>query len=108
MYINHLYLPLFNFVYIFFLFFLSFPLNILVSFNFIALFPTWHLALVLLSSCALLSFVLVDILFAFLCLSGESIILNFCRTILILIMGVYVYICVYIYIYIQSQFLLLL
>ena len=32
------------------LFFLSFPLNIFVSFVFIALFPTWHLALVLFSS----------------------------------------------------------
>ena len=46
MYINP-HLPLFNFAY---LFFLSFPLNIFVSFVFIALFPTWHLALVLFSS----------------------------------------------------------
>ena len=43
MYINLLHLPLFNFAY---LFFLSFPLNRFVSFVFIALFPTWHLALV--------------------------------------------------------------
>ena len=49
MYIN-LHLPLFNFAYLFFLFFLSFPLNIFVSFVFTALFPTWHLALVLFSS----------------------------------------------------------
>ena len=50
MYINLLYLPLFNFAY---LFFLSFPLNIFVSFVFTALFPTWHLALVLFSSLCL-------------------------------------------------------
>ena len=47
MYINLLYLPLFNFAH---LFFLSFPLNIFVTFIFIALFPNWHLALVLFSS----------------------------------------------------------
>jgi len=46
MYIN-LYILLFNFTY---LFFLSFSLNIFVSFIFIALFPNCHLALVLLSS----------------------------------------------------------
>ena len=46
-YINLLHLAPFNFAY---LFFLSFPLNIFVSFIFIALFPTWHLALVLFSS----------------------------------------------------------
>ena len=53
MYINLLHLPLFNFAYLFFLFFiffLSFPLNIFVSFVFVALFPTWHLTLVLFSS----------------------------------------------------------
>ena len=33
-----------------YLFFLSFPLNIFVSFAFIALFPNWHLALVLFCS----------------------------------------------------------
>ena len=47
MYINLLHQPLLNFVY---LFFLSFPLNIFVNFVFIALFPTWHLALVSFSS----------------------------------------------------------
>ena len=47
MYINLLYLPLFNFVY---LFFLSLPLNIFVHFIFIVLFPSQHLALVLFSS----------------------------------------------------------
>ena len=52
MYKDLLYLPLFNFAYLFFLFFffLSFPLNLFVSFIFIALFPNWHLALVLFSS----------------------------------------------------------
>ena len=41
---------LFNFSYLFFLFFLSFLLNIFVSFIYIALFPIWHLILVLFSS----------------------------------------------------------
>jgi len=50
MYINLIYLPLFNFAYLFFLFFLSIPLNKFVSFVFITLFPTWHLASVLFSS----------------------------------------------------------
>ena len=49
LYIN-LHLPLSNFAYIFFIFFLSFPINILVSFIFIALCLSWHLALFLLSS----------------------------------------------------------
>ena len=44
------YLPLFNFAYLFFLFFLSFPLNIFLNFIFFALFPNWHLPLVLFSS----------------------------------------------------------
>ena len=43
------YLPLFN-LHICSLFFLFFPLNIFVSFIFIALFLNWHLALVLFSS----------------------------------------------------------
>ena len=100
MYIN-LHLPLFNFAYAFFLFFLSIPLNIFVSFIFFAFFPNWHLALVLFSSlcfCALVTFVLVDIIFGFLCLSGQSIVLYFCWTVLILLMSVYVYV------YIQSHF----
>ena len=53
MYINLLHPPLFNCAYLFFLFFLSFPLNIFVSFAFIALVHTWHLALVLFSSLCL-------------------------------------------------------
>ena len=51
LYINLLHLPLFNCAYLFFLSFL--PLNIFVSFVFIALFPTWHLGLVLFSSLCL-------------------------------------------------------
>ena len=93
MYINHLYLPLFNFVYIFFLFFLSFLLNILVSFNFIALFPTWHLALVLLSSCALFSFVLVDIIFAFVC----QVNLLYLIFVGLFLFWLWVYMCIYMY-----------
>jgi len=46
MYINLLYLPLFNFAYLFLLSFLS----TFVNFGFIAFLPTWHLALVLFSS----------------------------------------------------------
>ena len=49
-YINLIYLLLFNFACLFFLFFLSFSLNIFVSFIFIALYPNWHLGLVLFSS----------------------------------------------------------
>ena len=75
MYINLLHLPLFKFAY---LFFLSFPLNIFVSSIFIALFPNWHLALVLFSSCALVNFILVDIIYGFLCSLGQSIVLFLC------------------------------
>ena len=54
MYIDLLHLPLLNWACLFFLFFflsfLSFPFNIFVSFVFIALFPTWHLASVLFSN----------------------------------------------------------
>ena len=102
MYINLLHLPLFNFAYLVSPSFLSFlSCQHFVSFMFIALFPNWHLTLVLFSSCALVSFVLVDIIFGFLCLPGQSIVLYFCWTVLILLMGVYVYV------YIQSHFLLL-
>ena len=54
----------FNFAYLFFLSFLSlFPLNVFVSFIFIALFQNWHLALVLCSSLCFtyLVFFLTDI-----------------------------------------------
>ena len=41
--------------------------------------------------CALVSFAQVDVIFGFLCLPGQSIVLYFCWTVLILLMGVYVY-----------------
>ena len=94
MYIN-LHLPQFNFAYLFFLFFfLSFPLNIFVSFIVFALFPTWHFALVLFSSFyfSYLCSELVGIIFGFLCLLGQSI-LYFCWTVLTLLMG-YMYMCI--------------
>ena len=62
-------------IYSFFIFFLSFPLHIFVCFIFIALFPTGHLALALFSSCALVNFILVDIIYGFLCSLGQSIVL---------------------------------
>ena len=92
MYINLLYLPLFNFTYLFFLFFVSFPLNILATFVFTAVFPTWHLFCFPL--CALVSFVLVDIIFGFLCLLDQYIVLHFCWTVLILHIRC-IFICVY-------------
>ena len=42
--------PAFSFINLYYCFFLSFPLNIVVSFSFNALFPSWHFALVLFSS----------------------------------------------------------
>ena len=51
MYINLLHLPLFNFAYIVFPSFLPFlACQHFVSFTFIALFPNWHITLVLFSS----------------------------------------------------------
>ena len=93
---------LINFSYLFFLFFLYFPLNLFVSFIFIALFPNWHLTLVLFSSLCFNYFVLADIIFGSLHSLGQFIVLYFCWTVLILLMGVYVYM------YIQSYFLFLL
>ena len=95
MYIN-LHLLLFNFAYLFFLFF---PLNKFIII--IALFPTWHLALVLFFTLCF-SFVLVDIIFGFFYSLDQSIVLYFCLTVLIFFMGVYVFV------YIQPHFLLLL
>ena len=51
--------------------------------------------------CALVGFVMVDIILGFLCSLGQSIVLYFCWTVLILLMGVYGYV------YIQSHCLLL-
>ena len=53
MYIN-VYIYIFNFAYLFVLFFLSFSYNIFVNFTFTALFHNWHLALDLFSSLCLL------------------------------------------------------
>ena len=44
--------------------------------------------------CALVSFVLLDIIFGFLCSPGQSIALNFCWTVLILL-WVYMYMCIF-------------
>ena len=92
MYINLLYLPLFNFAY---LFFLSFPLNIFVSFIFIALFPNWHLALVLFSSLYLSQFCSGRHKFWFPLFAGSIYCTVFHQTVFILLMGVYVCMCVY-------------
>ena len=94
MYIYFLQLPLFKFSYLFFLSFLSFLSSQNICFVFIALFPTWHLELVLFSIGAFVSLVLnlVDIIFGFLCLVGLSIELYFCWIVLILLMDVCVYI----------------
>ena len=57
MYINALYLPLFNFAYLFFLSFLSFlSSQHICQFYFIALFPNWHRALVLFFSLCFIYF----------------------------------------------------
>ena len=103
MYINLLQLPIFNFAYLFFLSFFS-----LLSFQHICqlcfhcfISPVGTLLQFCFPVCALISFVLVDIIFGFLGLPCQSIALFFCWTVLILIMGVYV--CVYM----QSHFLLL-
>jgi len=99
MYVN-LHLPLFNFAYLFFLFLLSFPLNLFVSFIFIALFPNWHLALVLFSSLCFISSVLVDITFGFLCLLDQYIVLHCCWTVLILRIR-----CIFICLYSETLFI---
>ena len=91
-YINLLYLPPFNFAYLFFLFFLTFSLK-----YFLVLFSLLYSPIGILHQfcfivCALISFVLVDITFVFLCLLGQFIVLYFCQTALISIMDVYVYV----------------
>ena len=90
MYINLLYLPLFNFAY---LFFLSFLLNIFFSFIFIALFSNWHPAFCF-PVCALVRIVPADIIFGFLCLLCQSIVLYFCWTVLYLL-KVFLYMCIF-------------
>ena len=67
---------------------------------------TWRLQSELFQECAdsvlEMAYVLVVIIFGFLYLLGQSIVLYFCWTVVILLMGVYVYV------YIQSHILFLL
>ena len=98
---THLHLPLLNFAYVFFLSFLPF-LSTYLLFLFSLLYSPIGTSLEFcFPVCALVSFVLVDIIFHFLCSPSQSLVLYFCWTVLILLMGVYVYV------YIQSHFLLL-
>ena len=90
MYINHIYLPLFNFVYLFFLFFSTY---FLVLFSLLYS-PIGTLLQFCFPVCASVSFVLVDITFAFLCSPGQSIVLYFCWIVLILLMGI-MYMCIF-------------
>ena len=91
MYIN-LPLLLFKFVY---LFFLSFPLNIFISLIVIALFPSWHLALVLFSSLCfrLVLFLTGGYYFWFPLFTCQSIVLYFLGTIWFCL-WVYIYVCI--------------
>ena len=74
MYINLLYLPLFNFAYLFFFPFLSTYLLVLFS---LLCSPIGTLLLFCFPVCALVSFVLVDTIFGFFCSLGQSIVLFF-------------------------------
>ena len=89
MYINLLYLPLFNFAYLFFLFFLFFPLSVFVSFIFIALFPNWHFALGLFPSLYFSQFCSGRYNFLFSLFTGSIFVLYFCWNVLILLMDIY-------------------
>ena len=75
MYINLLYLPLFNFDNYSFFPFLSTYLLALFSLLYI---PLGTLLWFCFPVCALISFILVDIIFGFLCSLGQSIVLYFC------------------------------
>ena len=88
MYINLLYLPLFNFACLFsFLLFLSTYLLVLFSLLYS---PIGTLLYFYFLVCAVVSFVLVDIIFGFLCSPGQSTALYFCLNLFTLLMGVYV------------------
>ena len=101
MYTNLLHLPLLNFAYVFILSFLAF-LSTYLLVLFLLLYSSIGTSLEFcFPVCALDSFVLVDIIFGFLCSLGQSIVLYFCWTVLILLMGDHVYV------YIKSHFLLL-
>ena len=92
-YINLLHLPLFNFAYQFLLSFLSFlsSQHMLVLFSLLSS-PLGTLFYFCFQAFALVSFILVDIIFGFLCSLGQSIVRYFWWTILTLLMDVYVYI----------------
>ena len=95
MYTNLLHLPLLNFAYVFILSFLAF-LSTYLLVLFLLLYSSIGTSLEFcFPVCALDSFVLVDIIFGFLCSLGQSIVLYFCWTVLILLRGVYIYICIY-------------
>ena len=95
MYINLLYLPLFNFAHLFFLYFLSFPLNVFVSFIFIALFPNWHLALVLFSSLCFSQFCSGRYNFRFPLYAGSSYCTLFLLNCFDFAYQVYIYMCIF-------------
>ena len=101
MYTNLLHLPLLNFAYVFILSFLAF-LSTYLLVLFLLLYSSIGTSLEFcFPVCALDSFVLVDVTFGSFCLPGQSTVLYFCWTVLILLMGVYV--CVYI----QSLFIVI-
>jgi len=58
-------------------------------------FLLWELSMTFYIFYTLVSFVLVYIIFGFLCLPGQCIVLYFCWTVLILLMGIYVYVYMY-------------
>ena len=98
-YINLVYLPLFNSEYPFSFSFSS-SLSIYLLVLFLLLYPPIG-TLLLFSSLCFCQLCVVDVIFGFLCMPGQSIVLYFCWTVLISIMGVYVYM------YIQSHFIFL-
>ena len=89
--INLLYLPLFNFAYLFFFLFLSTYLLVLFS---LLCSAVGTLLLFSFPVCALVSFVWVDTIFGFVCSQGEYIVLYFCWTVLILL-----WVCLHMYIF---------
>ena len=89
--INLLYLPLFNFAYLFFFLFLSTYLLVLFS---LLCSAVGTLLLFSFPVCALVSFVWVDTIFGFVCSQGEYIVLYFCWAVLILL-----WVCLHMYIF---------
>ena len=97
-YLNNFYILLFNLIFLFSSFsfsffspyFILFSPCLLICFVFFALFPNWHSALILFSSLSFnwLCFQLVNIIFGFLCLPSQSLVLSFLWN--IFVMFVYV------------------